>query len=256
MFLLTAVSALLVSRHFRGRVRLRYQTVGIFGLIMTVTIVLQVAFPLQPFYSVGCLLGTCLLHTFVLGDEKEEHRRELEFLLRREQEQREALDSARAMAHTDALTGVGNPHAYVDAQLDVDQRIADGVLTAFAVMAFDLNRLKEINDTQGHEVGDRYLCAACDMIVRSFPNSRVFRVGGDEFVAILEADYADRAARMAAFNRQVEENLLSGKGAVVSAGMGEFRPGLDFACHTVFTRADKMMYERKQMLHEKADALR
>ena len=256
MFLLTSVSALSVALRSKTRLRPRYYAVGFFGILMTGAIVLQVYFPLHPFYAVGCLLGTCLIHPFVLGDEKEEHRRELETMLRREQEQREALASARALAHTDALTGVGNPHAYVDAQLDVDSRIANGELTAFAVLAFDLNRLKQINDNYGHDAGDRYLCAACDLIRRSFPNSAVFRVGGDEFVAFLEGDdFRNRHVLFTAFDKAVEENLSVERGVVISAGMGVFLPGVDFSCHSVFTRADKAMYERKQILHDRADAM-
>ena len=254
MILGVSIGSLYLMRHAEENAFRRYLSIGASGIIMSVGIVLQVAFPLQPFYALGCLLSTCLLHTFVLGAEEEERRRELESLLRREQEQLEALDAARSMAHTDALTGLGNPHAYVDAQIDVDTRIADGSLLAFAVIAFDVNRLKWINDTRGHDEGDRWICAAAELVRSSFPGSRIFRVGGDEFVAILEGeDYHDRANLFARFNAAVEENLASGR-VVISAGMSDFRLGRDFACHTVFTRADKAMYERKLALHEREDA--
>ena len=249
LFLSTAVNALVIARRTRESLRRRYIAIGSVGLFMTGAIVLQLLYPLLPFYSFGCLLGTC-----VLEEEKNQHRRDLADMLKREQEQRVALDQALAMAHTDALTGLRNPHAYVDAQLDVDARIAKGTLTAFSVIAFDVNRLKEINDSRGHEEGDRWICAAGELIRRHFPNTPIYRVGGDEFVAILEGeDYRDRAALFVRFNEEVEKNLVAGR-VVVSAGMGEFILGRDFACHAVFTRADKAMYERKLALHEREDA--
>lgn len=254
LFLGTGVNALIAAVRTDEGIRRRYYAIGAVGLFMSAAIVVQVLFPLQPLYTVDWMLGTCLLHTFVLGAEQEEHRRELADLLRREQEQHEALDAAQAMAHTDALTGVGNPHAYIDAQMDVDARIADGSLLAFAVVVFDVDRLKQINDTRGHEEGDRAICAASAFICRSFPHTPIYRVGGDEFVAILEGeDFHDRDALFTGFNAAVEENLDAGR-VVVSAGMSDFRLGRDFACHTVFTRADKAMYERKLALHEREDA--
>ena len=80
---------------------------------LTVMVVLQVAYPLLPMYSVGCLLGPCILHTFVVGDMKEDRRKELEEMLAREQRQKLELGSARHLAYTDSLTGVKSSHAYV-----------------------------------------------------------------------------------------------------------------------------------------------
>lgn len=56
----------------------KYQILAFFGMIMAILLFLQLIFPLLPVYSIGYMLGTCMLHTFVAADEKEEHRRELE----------------------------------------------------------------------------------------------------------------------------------------------------------------------------------
>ncbi len=56
----------------------RYRTLIFFGLIMAVFFVAQLLYPLLPLCGIGYMLGTCLLHTFVIGDEKEEYRLELE----------------------------------------------------------------------------------------------------------------------------------------------------------------------------------
>ena len=95
MFLLSSIYTLRVTARTQGTVRHRHLTIGLFGIAMTLLIGVQVAYPLLPFYAMGYLLGTCLLHTFVVEDEKEEHRRELEELLHREQEQRVQLAESR-----------------------------------------------------------------------------------------------------------------------------------------------------------------
>ena len=56
----------------------RYQILASFGVIMAVLLFIQLLFPLLPVYAIGYMLGTCMLHTFVAADEKEEYKRGLE----------------------------------------------------------------------------------------------------------------------------------------------------------------------------------
>ncbi len=60
----------------RSRNSTRYRILGFFGLIMALCLFIQLWFPLLPLYSIAYMLGTCLLHAFVINDEKEEYRRE------------------------------------------------------------------------------------------------------------------------------------------------------------------------------------
>jgi GGDEF domain-containing protein len=53
---------------------------------------------------------------------------------------------------------------------------------------FDLNDLKHINDRYGHERGDEYIVNCCRLICQVFKHSPVFRIGGDEFVALLRGE--------------------------------------------------------------------
>ena len=111
-----------------------------------------------------------------------------------------------------------------------------------------MNGLKQVNDTEGHEAGDRYIQEACRLICRQFQHSPVYRIGGDEFVALLEGeDYRNRTILMSAFETHVEMNRHSGK-AVVASGLAEFRPGQDNSYRRVFERADRRMYMRKSAL--------
>ena len=102
MFLLTAIYVFRITAKSEGTMRRRHRTIGFFGIAMIVLIAVQVAYPLLPFYAMGYMLGTCLLHSFVVEDEKEENREELEKALKREREQFEELAQSRE-ALRDAL---------------------------------------------------------------------------------------------------------------------------------------------------------
>lgn len=159
-----------------------------------------------------------------------------------------ALGEARNRVNTDPLTGVKSKHAYLEMEESLNRRIQSGAVSSFAVVLCDVNGLKHINDTQGHKAGDRHICQACRIICEHFKHSPVFRIGGDEFVALLEgSDYEERAAILGRFDSEIEANIAAG-GVVVSAGSAEFAAGQDESYREVFERADRQMYQRKKQL--------
>ena len=249
MLLLTAIYALVTSDMIKNDPqKKRYFTIGLFGVIMVILLIMQYFYPLLPLYSIGYMLGTCLLRTFVVENEKEEYRMELEAALDREKAQLDELISTRQLAYTDALTGVKSKLSYMEKEEQIDKEISAGTKDHFAVVAFDLNALKYTNDTFGHEEGDRLVIDAAKLICNTFTHSPVYRIGGDEFAAILESqDYDNRTNLMAAFNKQTDENSLSGE-VVVSAGIADYIPGEDNSYDRVFQRADDAMYRRKDEL--------
>ena len=234
LFLMTSLYTLYRATQAKEEERFHCRTIGFSGIIMSVFILLQALDPYLPFYAVGCLLASSLIHSFVTEDEKKDRRKE--------------LGSAMRKAYTDSLTGIRNVHAYQETQARYEQRIAEGTLDEFGIVVFDLNGLKTVNDTQGHEAGDRYIREACVMICQQFKHSPVFRIGGDEFVALLEGDdYRNRHALLEAFDRQVEQNKAEGR-VVISSGMDVFHPETDEHYDAVFERADREMYEHKKAL--------
>ena len=118
-------------------------------------------------------------------------------------------------------------------------------------MICDINDLKLINDTQGHKAGDEYIQASCRLICRTFAHCPVFRVGGDEFAVFIKGqDYSARENIIAAFRRQVEENIRLGNGPVIASGFAEYQPSNDENVEEIFKRADNRMYEDKVRLKE------
>lgn len=152
-------------------------------------------------------------------------------------------------AFKDALTGVGNKAAYNRKMVEINEAIANGV-EDFAIVMLDVNGLKVMNDEQGHAAGDTYIRGCCRVACETFKHSPVFRIGGDEFVAILMGDdYNHRNERVrelkeffakAYKNEKVEPWLRFS----CSVGMAEYTKG-DKSAEIVFRRADKLMYEDK-----------
>lgn len=150
-------------------------------------------------------------------------------------------------AFTDGLTGVKSKQAYLETEKTLDQKLTDGELPHFAVVC-DVNGLKTVNDTLGHKAGDEYIRAACTMVCDIFIHSPVYRVGGDEFVAILSGrDYENRRMLMHELHKQSTAHISTNE-AIVSVGLAEYVPGQDTRVQDVFMRADEAMYEEKKLL--------
>ena len=208
-------------------------------------------------HLVTVLLGTggvlCLILMLMVKSLRSERKakkslRALEESLGRERKQQEELDATKDKAYTDPLTGVWSKHAYTEASAAIQRSIDNGEKPVFAVVVFDVNDLKKVNDIYGHEAGDRHILSAKKLICDCFPDSPAYRIGGDEFVVLLTGGACENGpARMEAFDRQSEQNLRNGL-TVVSAGYARFDAEHDTSFGEVFRRADEAMYRRKRFL--------
>jgi len=161
--------------------------------------------------------------------------------------EKETSKAFQNLANTDTMTGVRNKHAYTEYEHALNRKIYNDELKHLAVVVCDINGLKHINDTLGHAAGDKLIKDACELICETFIHGAVFRIGGDEFVVILEEKgYDTRNDTISAMNRKVEANIPE-NGVVVSIGYSVLEEG-DHHVLDVFERADKMMYVRKQEL--------
>lgn len=162
-------------------------------------------------------------------------------------EEKENSRAFRDMANTDSLTGVRNKHAYSEKEIAINQQIQAGELKKLAVVVGDINGLKQVNDTQGHAAGDRLIKDACAMICEYFAHGAVFRIGGDEFVIVLQGKGYDTMTEVIAeLNSKVEENIRD-NAVVISIGYSVLNEK-DRQLRDVFERADQMMYDRKKEL--------
>ena len=171
---------------------------------------------------------------------------------RKAREEESLVNDLSKRVYVDALTSVRNKGAFDQYVQDIQERIDRGEQADFAVGVFDCDNLKEINDQLGHEQGDKYLKTASHLICQTFQHSPVFRIGGDEFAAILQnEDFENRDALASQFEAaQAQFSAISdGKweGARVALGIAVHdNTGEDTASDTV-RRADKAMYENKRL---------
>ena len=169
-------------------------------------------------------------------------------LRQREDESCRIAAGAQSVANRDALTGVKSKHAYVTREAELNEHMDEDDAEEFALVVCDVNGLKQVNDTLGHKAGDEYIRAASTMVCQMFKHSPVFRIGGDEFVVVLQGqDYEDREQVVAALDAQSVANIQAGK-VVVAVGLATFEQGVDHQVSDVFERADEQMYARKKGL--------
>ena len=158
--------------------------------------------------------------------------------IRQEQEYARRLSVARTLATVDSLTGVKNKHAYVQWEEKINTKIDAGEQEAFAVVVLDINSLKAVNDLYGHKEGDACIKKACATICGIFSHSPVFRVGGDEFVALLSGeDYERRRDLMEQINDMPKDRSKIRIGETIAAGIAEYR-------------ADRHRYVKKQFMKQ------
>lgn len=160
----------------------------------------------------------------------------------------------RDLAYGDALTAVRNKGAFDIYMKNMQAQLEDPSQETpeFAVCFFDCNNLKQINDQHGHDKGDLYLKRACKTICQIFSHSPVFRIGGDEFAAILQnKDYESRKDLIRIFDQRCFDLRAVGKDpwerVDVARGMAVYDPKKDASVEDVVRRADERMYENKRV---------
>ena len=168
--------------------------------------------------------------------------------VRQEEEYTRRLAKAQSEANIDFLTGVKNKHAYAVMEASLNSHIEKHNQEPFAVVVFDVNNLKTVNDSLGHRAGDNYLCESCKIICDIFKRSPVFRIGGDEFAIIAQGRDYDRVEELIAKVDDHNAKAMQNDGIVIACGMARYDNDANVAA--VFERADHNMYENKNRLKE------
>jgi diguanylate cyclase (GGDEF)-like protein len=155
------------------------------------------------------------------------------------------------LAYADALTSLHNKGAFDICVNNMQTQLDEpGGRLEFAVCIFDCNRLKQVNDQNGHDKGDIYLKETAEIICEVYEHSPVFRIGGDEFAALLlDSDYKNRDDLLQLFDERCSAKRNRETDAWekvdVARGMAVYDPQEDESVKDVVRRADKIMYEDK-----------
>ncbi len=157
------------------------------------------------------------------------------------------------LAYQDSLTKVKNKAWYDKTSQRINEEIKEGS-AEFAIIMADLNYLKKINDTYGHERGNEYIFGACKEMCQIFSHSPIFRIGGDEFVILLEKiDYINRNTLLSEIELIFRDSASNTSKEPwqrysVALGMAIFNAESDKSIEDVFERADKAMYKKKTFM--------
>ena len=153
---------------------------------------------------------------------------------------RDALDAIlRSAAETDALTNLPNRYRFEQYLLDAGE---SGY--SLAILMFDINFLKETNDTLGHSAGDKLIRKAAECITSCF-GDKSFRIGGDEFAAVVEDCKPEMVQQMIYRFREVGER----ENVSISVGYAYAEKINETTIKQMIDEADKLMYAEKQAAH-------
>lgn len=160
----------------------------------------------------------------------------------------ELNDRLSKMAYFDLLTGVSSRARFVE-KLENDFALAP-TDDSFALLLFDIDYFKQVNDTYGHEAGDIVLKRVAKFVEKTMPsNAFLGRFGGDEFIIQIQ-NINEKALshwmsqivqNVAAISFHYQDNLFS---TSISMG-GSFKTEADEDYHQLVNRADKALYEAK-----------
>jgi diguanylate cyclase (GGDEF)-like protein len=165
---------------------------------------------------------------------------------------REHQNLQHRLAHRDSMTGLRNTTSYKEWIAEFDKKIAESEV-AFGVVVLDINYLKETNDTYGHTLGDELIVTTARIISDTFKRSPVFRIGGDEFLVILQSrDLADKEKLFASMDAECGTTYIGKDNAripiSIAKGFSEFDSAKDTQFSDVFNRADSEMYQNKRIM--------
>lgn len=153
------------------------------------------------------------------------------------------------ISKTDQLTRLYNRRAYEEDVAEIEKNRPENLV----LISIDVNGLKTANDTLGHAAGDELIMGAANTMLESLkPFGKVYRTGGDEFMALLQCseDEAQAAVKkmedMAeSWSGQIVKKLAMAKGLVICSKYG------DKSIEEIQNVADQLMYEDKAAYYER-----
>lgn len=153
------------------------------------------------------------------------------------------------ISNTDALTGCLNRHAY---ETDINKL---DLKKEWIYISLDLNSLKHINDTYGHDVGDEMICAAAACMTASFGEfGKVYRIGGDEFVVIV----TQKQDELDAMTKHFDSSVAEWRGKIVDSMtisygcVRSLEEDWEFV-YDIAKEADRRMYASKARYYSDSD---
>jgi diguanylate cyclase (GGDEF)-like protein len=138
---------------------------------------------------------------------------------------------------TDGLTGLNNRYTFKQRL----ENILANRIENFGIVNMDLNGLKNVNDSEGHDEGDAYILKSVEAMKKVFDRDDLYRVGGDEFLAILTSISRDEFEEKVATIKEI-----TSKDPKTSMAIGAYYSEGDTSTRDAIKKADEQMYQNKK----------
>ncbi len=154
---------------------------------------------------------------------------------------RNLVTALKQMSYSDQLTGFGNRYAmneHIENMSDVE---------SLGVVFCDVTGLKRVNDMKGHVAGDRFIIGACECLKRVFTGYELFRIGGDEFLALCpKIEEEELKEKVETLKKDIQENSITM--AVGAVWQKEGKKNID----KLLFESEKLMYEDKSAYYQES----
>lgn len=154
------------------------------------------------------------------------------------------MEKLEFLSNTDLLTGVKNRNA-MNQRVDLFVRGEETIPHPFGIIFADVNGLKQMNDENGHDLGDALLKNAADLLKEIFWKDEIYRSGGDEFVIIVPACQEEEFSRKV---NELRERTCFGSEVCLAVGASWNEEGKKLRRSMHF--ADEAMYRDKEQFHK------
>ena len=157
-----------------------------------------------------------------------------------------AIEKMEDMAVTDEMTGVYN-RRYAFRVLAREMARASREKSSFVLCFIDVDNLKYMNDTYGHEAGDRLILEVVNSLKEATRTSDyIFRMGGDEFLLLLlQTDIEEVVVLLGRLHGTIHQRYVDGVPIDFSYGLSEFLADDTRSAEALIQEADMKMYEQK-----------
>ncbi len=194
--------------------------------------VFRIILPSIIIYSVGIIL--LLIFTILFGIHEKKRNRE--------------LSTSKKISQTDGLTGLRNRYSM---EMYLEKLKADNIEESLCFIMIDINCLKAVNDSIGHDAGDELIRGAADCIVDVFyKTNEIFRIGGDEFLAAGCFEQKELSELITSLRQKTE--VWKGKlvdELSLSIGYAIHRNYPELSPAELIKKADSMMYQDKNAFY-------
>jgi len=184
-----------------------------------------------------------------IGDSVDEPALKIIYAIRNINEEKKNIEKWIRRSNTDELTGFLNRHAYEN---DIAALSEEKIKDNFVYVSIDVNSLKIVNDSNGHDAGDELIVGAADCMKQCYGSyGKLYRIGGDEFAALI---YADNN-QLEDIKKDIEEITENWRGILIknlaiSCGYVTRKEAPDMTLHEMAVLADKRMYEDKNRYYQ------